>query len=90
MMEYKVTNIRILAYECWKRNNIANNRYFIRVKMPGKREQIICFKDSSDMTIKNVLYIIRFHSSIYNDELYVANEHGNELTNCTVCKNVQM
>ena len=52
--------------------------------MLGKREEIICFKDASEMTIGNVLYIVRFHRSIYNDELYLVDEHGKEH-----CTNVQ-
>ena len=59
----------------------SNNRNFIRLTILGRGEEIICFNDIYEMTIKHVLYSVRYLARIYNDELYIVDEHGKELTN---------
>ena len=61
--------------------NNNNNKYFIRVNMLGRNEEVISFKDSLEMTINNVLRIMRERTRIYIDKLYLVDEYNNELPN---------
>ena len=69
------------AFQCWKRNSTPNNRNFIRVRILGNGEEVLCFKDISEMTIENVLHIVRYITDSYKDDLYVVDEYGTELSN---------
>ena len=43
--------------------------------------EIICFNDVSEMTIKQVLHmVVRYLARVYNDGLYIVDEHEKELT----------
>ena len=73
---------RYVADQCWTRNNsIPNNRNFIRVSVPGSGEEILCFRDTSEMTVENALHMVRYLTKSYKDHLYIVDEHGKELMN---------
>ena len=81
MYKFEWANLRkrYTAAECWRRNGMPNNRCFIRINITGNGEEVMCFRDVSEMTIQNVLYMVRYLTNTYKDDLYVVDEYGTEL-----------
>ena len=70
---------RYVASQCWNRNSPPNNRHFIRMSIFGGEEEVLCFKDIFEMTIENVLHMVRYLRSVYKDNLYILDDYGVEL-----------
>ena len=81
MYKFGLANLRkrYAAAECWRRNSTPNNRCFIRMSIPGNGEEVHCFRDASEMTIQNTLYMVRYLTNTHRDNLYVFNDYGTEL-----------
>ena len=77
--EWLILHKRYAAVQCWNRNSTPNNTHFIRMSILGDEEEVLCFKDIFEMTIENVLYMVRYLKNIYKDNLYVLDEYGTEL-----------
>ena len=81
MNRFELKNLRkrYVAAQCWKRNSTPNNHHFIRISFPAIGEEVLCFKDATELTVENVLHMVRYLTNSYKDELYLVDEHGAEL-----------
>lgn len=82
MIRARVTKYK--SYECWYRNkNNRKNRNFIRVITPSNKEEILSFKDN-EITVQNVVLMVRYITRVFNDKLYIIDEHSSELNDVTI------
>ena len=81
MYKFEWVNLRKKydAFQCWNRNCIPNNRHFIRMVIPGNGEQVLCFRDNSEMTAENALLMVRYLTKSYKDDLYIVDDYEKEL-----------